>query len=673
MSNFVIKFSQFENEISSLGDSSAKLYFSPFSNDVRVDWLDVRHELDKLKLSEEIFNRYFEVYNKNFNRDVLHFFDCYFIDENNTIIGLRLKTKFNDKQNPDHASAMIVLHSINTYVTLRPKLSMYSNPNRFACVDNNNRLQQQQQEKEKSNNNNNNNTTPSSSPPPPPPQDDTYNYNDDDDNEQPPEEFNYDDDDEEEEAEAETEQAEIQNKKIPPLSASFDFSSNNNAINEQQQQQQQPQPSTSNGACIGASPVKKRRLSSSSSSSSSSGSSSGSSNSDDDNNDQENHNNSNNNNTLTDETLIGSNELTDLSYVEDGIEHDPVEIVSDDETTAAAATRRQQQSTCNNLESRFYQFSNDDLASTNSYCSANPSLRSSRSNLAKRRRLNSKCGGGDNSTTTSCSSSICNINKNGNDDEYGDDDYDDGYQEDDYIIYDDATSNGSSSIQSTIDYDIMNGMTQFNVRNPPSTLGSSIYDRFDNLKAASTIGSSVYNSFQTNLKINSNCTKNNVGGGGGSSSDDVVAAAAAAVSKNYTLDLVGGNSQLLGGGKTKIICKTSKEVQKKLEKDKIQRDNLTLLLALSSKLMENLTITSHEEIQFMKLYEYYSKNITDEEAFLNNNKLYAKQPINIERLNSVLFLFNENRDSNYNQTQLVLVIKNLLDTRTKNIDNFLRQ
>lgn len=124
---FIIKFSQFDDEITNLGDSTAKLYYSITTDNIQIKWIDLKHEFDKTLLSVEIFNKYFDLYFDTFKRSVMSFFECCYVDEEQTIVGLCLKSKFKKPDHPDHPSAMLVCSSINSHVSLRPKIAVYPN------------------------------------------------------------------------------------------------------------------------------------------------------------------------------------------------------------------------------------------------------------------------------------------------------------------------------------------------------------------------------------------------------------------------------------------------------------------------------------------------------------------------------------------------------------------
>lgn len=124
---FIIKFSQFDDEITNLGDSTAKIYYSITTDNIRIKWIDLKHEFDKAELTMEIFNKYFNLYFDTFKRSVMSFFECCYVDEEQTIIGLCLKSKFKKPDHPDYPSAMLVCSSINSHVSLRPKIAVYPN------------------------------------------------------------------------------------------------------------------------------------------------------------------------------------------------------------------------------------------------------------------------------------------------------------------------------------------------------------------------------------------------------------------------------------------------------------------------------------------------------------------------------------------------------------------
>lgn len=131
---FIIKFSQFEQSLANLNDSTAKLYYSPITQDVRIQWMNLRHQFNKAQITMEIFNKYFETYLDTFKRSVMLYFECFYIDEEQTIYGLRLKSKFKKIDHSDYSSAMLVSSSINTMVSLRPKIAIYPTQiNRFEC------------------------------------------------------------------------------------------------------------------------------------------------------------------------------------------------------------------------------------------------------------------------------------------------------------------------------------------------------------------------------------------------------------------------------------------------------------------------------------------------------------------------------------------------------------
>lgn len=134
--NFTIKFSQFDKgHVSCIGESHAKIYYSLKTDDIRVKWIAVNHEFNKLDMTLDIFNRYFELFRESFNRTVINYFECFFTDVEQSVYGLRLKSKFKEMTNTDYGSAMVSLVSVNSHVYILPRITICNvkNNNILSC------------------------------------------------------------------------------------------------------------------------------------------------------------------------------------------------------------------------------------------------------------------------------------------------------------------------------------------------------------------------------------------------------------------------------------------------------------------------------------------------------------------------------------------------------------
>lgn len=124
---YIITFIDTKTYIESIDTSIGKIYYSPYTKCVHVNWLRREMENEQINSVEiflEIFNYFFDFMQVKLLRNARIFFETAYIDENETEIVLRLK-----KRHENNPTARLICSFINFRFSIRLKMAAFMSIN----------------------------------------------------------------------------------------------------------------------------------------------------------------------------------------------------------------------------------------------------------------------------------------------------------------------------------------------------------------------------------------------------------------------------------------------------------------------------------------------------------------------------------------------------------------
>lgn len=116
MSNYIIKYSDSREYMEALDTSLGKIFYSPFTKFIHVEWIEKRHEFNDTEVIMELYNRLFAYMRENLYQNFEIFFETVYADESETNIVLRLKKRYEN-----NSSARLASRCVNFKFSIKPK------------------------------------------------------------------------------------------------------------------------------------------------------------------------------------------------------------------------------------------------------------------------------------------------------------------------------------------------------------------------------------------------------------------------------------------------------------------------------------------------------------------------------------------------------------------------
>lgn len=116
MSNYIIKYSDSREYMEALDTSLGRIFYSPFTKHIHVEWIEKRHEFNDTEVILELYNRLFAYMRENLYQNFGIFFETVYADESEMNIVLRLKKRYEN-----NSSARLASRCVNFKFSIKPK------------------------------------------------------------------------------------------------------------------------------------------------------------------------------------------------------------------------------------------------------------------------------------------------------------------------------------------------------------------------------------------------------------------------------------------------------------------------------------------------------------------------------------------------------------------------